>query len=169
MTTKVLSKADYYQSIARTVAYRGNCVGRVVGAIAVLEDRIVATGYNGVAQGLKNCLDGGCTRCSDRANYASGVGYDLCICVHAEANTIAMAARSGIALRGATLYTTDQPCFGCAKELLQTGISQVVYERPWNPNPQMKADYVLLQKALKATKRTPKNLPVELPPKHMGS
>lgn len=142
-------------------------MGRVVGAIAVLDDRIVATGYNGVAAGLKNCLDGGCTRCAKRGEFPTGTGYDLCICVHAEANTIAMAARAGIPLRGATLYTTDQPCFGCAKELLQAGIAKVIYERPWTPNEKMKADYKLLQQGLHAKKRSPKESPVELPPQHL--
>lgn len=163
----MLSKDDYYQSIARTVAYRGNCVGRVVGAIAVVDDRIVATGYNGVAAGMKNCLDGGCTRCRERETFPTGTSYDLCICVHAEANTIAMAARSGIALRGATLYTTDQPCFGCAKELLQVGIASVIFERPWTPDPKMTSDYLLLQEALHACQRSPEESPVDLPPRHL--
>lgn len=159
----MLSKDDYYQSIARTVAARGNCIGRLVGAVAVREDRIVATGYNGVPVGMPNCLDGGCTRCAKREKFASGTAYDLCICVHAEANAMAMAARLGIALDGSTLYSTHQPCFGCAKELLQAGIVRVIYESPWPPNEEVREDYERLQSALAAQQRVPTESPVAFP------
>jgi dCMP deaminase len=147
----LIAKDDYYMSIAKTVALRSNCVGRSVGAVVVRGDRIVATGYNGTASGLTNCLDGGCTRCANREEFPSGTAYDLCICVHAEANAIASAARHGIALEGATLYTTDQPCFSCAKELIQVGITLVLYLVTWTPDERVAANYQLLQKALNAT------------------
>lgn len=71
-------------------------------------------------------------RCENRGKmYASGTAYDLCICVHAEQNAILSAARFGIGIQGATLYTTTQPCFGCLKEMLQAKISQVYYVHPW--------------------------------------
>jgi dCMP deaminase len=147
----LIAKDDYYMSIAKTVALRSNCVGRSVGAVVVRGDRIVATGYNGTASGLTNCLDGGCTRCVNREQFPSGTAYDLCICVHAEANAIASAARHGIALEGGTLYTTDQPCFSCAKELIQVGIALVLYTVAWTPDERVAANYQLLQKALNAT------------------
>jgi dCMP deaminase len=153
----LIAKDDYYMAIAKTVALRSNCVGRSVGAIVVRGDRIVATGYNGTAGGLTNCLDGGCTRCANRDLFPSGTAYDLCICVHAEANAIASAARHGIALEGGTLYTTDQPCFSCAKELIQVGIAQVLYLVPWTPDERVAADYHLLQTALHATLRPDPN------------
>ena len=71
--------------IALAVRARANCLGSKVGALIVRDDRIVSTGYNGTAQGLPNCVDGGCQRCENRGTqYASGEAYDLCICVHAE-------------------------------------------------------------------------------------
>jgi tRNA(Arg) A34 adenosine deaminase TadA len=42
-------------------------------------------------------------------------------------NAIAAAARYGMALDGATAYVTHQPCFTCAKELVQAGIAGVYY------------------------------------------
>lgn len=65
------------------------------------------------------------------SNYPSGTAYDLCICVHAEQNAILSAARFGISVEGATLYTTTQPCFGCLKEMLQARISAVYWMHPW--------------------------------------
>ena len=85
---------------------------------------------------MDNCPDG-CIRCKKRATAADGEGfksgeaYDLCICVHAEQNAILSAAKLGISVNNATLYTTMTPCFGCAKELLQAGIRKVYYHDEW--------------------------------------
>ncbi len=51
--------------------------------------------------------------------------------MHAEQNAIATAARFGVGLDGATLYSTLQPCFGCLKELRQAGIRDVIFRRRW--------------------------------------
>ncbi|PLX98527.1 MAG: CMP deaminase [Desulfuromonas sp.] len=121
--------------IAFAVREKANCTGNRVGAVIVKENRVISTGYNGVPEGMENCLDGGCLRCSNPGGqFASGQGYDLCICVHAEQNALLSAARFGIAVEGATLYTTMQPCFGCAKELAQAHVKSVVYLHPWVPS-----------------------------------
>jgi dCMP deaminase len=84
---------------------------------------------------MTNCLDGGCLRCDNsKQQFESGTGYDLCICVHAEQNALLAAARFGISVEGSTMYTSMQPCFGCAKELLQAKIHTVVYLHPWIPS-----------------------------------
>jgi dCMP deaminase len=79
--------------------------------------------------GVRNCADGGCPRCQSAA--APGAGYDSCLCVHAEQNAIALAARHGSATLGGILYTTLRPCFGCAKEATQAGIREVVFQAPF--------------------------------------
>lgn len=133
---------SYYMQIAMTVRTRANCLGSRVGAILVQNDRIIATGYNGTPHGVPNCSEGGCHRCSHRDEYVSGKDYDLCICVHAEQNTLLSAARFGIATEGAVLYSTMQPCFGCAKEIIQAKISAVYYVHPWvYPDAQFQQSY----------------------------
>ena len=117
---------EYYINIAIAVRDRANCQGSKIGAILVLDNRILTTGYNGTPQDMQNCDEGGCDRCADRQTYSSGEAYDLCICVHAEQNTLLSAARFGISVEGADLYTTLQPCFGCTKELLQAKINAQV-------------------------------------------
>lgn len=125
---------DYYMGIALAVRRRANCKGSRVGAIIVKNNRIISTGYNGVPEGMKNCLEDGCLRCTNpKKRFPSGKGYDLCICVHAEQNALLAATRFGIAVEGAHLYTTMQPCYGCAKELLQAHISRVFYIHSWVP------------------------------------
>ncbi|MCM2270454.1 MAG: dCMP deaminase family protein, partial [Thermoanaerobaculia bacterium] len=104
----------YYLGIAQAVAARASCLRRQVGAVIVVDNAILATGYNGTPMGVTNCDQGGCPRCASDAPV--GAGYDACICVHAEQNAIAFAARHGNATKGGTLYTTLRPCFGCAKD-----------------------------------------------------
>jgi dCMP deaminase len=124
---------QYFMGIAQAVRERADCKGQKVGAVIVLEDRIISTGYNGTPEKMVNCSDGGCVRCDNREKvYASGTAYDLCICVHAEQNAILSAARFGISVQGATVYTTTQPCFGCLKEMLQAKIGRVLYIHPWS-------------------------------------
>ncbi len=125
----------YYMGIAIAVREKANCTGNRIGAVLVLENRVISTGYNGVPEGMKNCLEGGCLRCRNpKGQFPSGTGYDLCICVHAEQNTLLTAARFGISVQESTLYSTMQPCFGCAKELLQAHVKRVVYLHPWTPS-----------------------------------
>jgi deoxycytidylate deaminase len=118
-------------SIAMAVRGRASCLGSRVGAILVLDDRIVSTGYNGTPEDMKNCDEGGCDRCLNRDKYGSGNAYDVCICVHAEQNVLLSAARFGIAVEGGIVYTTMRPCFGCTKELLQAKIRSVYYIHDW--------------------------------------
>ena len=51
--------------------------------------------------------------------------------VHAEMNLISNAARRGVSLSGATLYVTTFPCHNCAKHIVASGISKVVYLEPY--------------------------------------
>jgi dCMP deaminase len=126
---------NYYLGVALAVRRKANCTGNRVAAVVVKNKRVIATGYNGVPEGMANCLDGGCLRCSNPGGqFKSGTRYDLCICVHAEQNALLSAARFGIAVEGSHLYTTMQPCFGCAKELLQAKVARVYYMHPWIPS-----------------------------------
>jgi dCMP deaminase len=132
---------EYYMNIAVTVSSRANCKGSRVGAVIVLENRIVSTGYNGTPEGMTNCLNGGCYRCEHRNEFGPGNGYDLCICVHAEQNALLSAARFGISVNGGALYTTTRPCFGCCKEMLQAKIYSVYYLNEWIPTAQSRDQY----------------------------
>ncbi len=51
--------------------------------------------------------------------------------VHAEMEAILSAARNGISVRGATLYSTTYPCHNCAKHIVAAGISKVRYVEPY--------------------------------------
>ena len=65
------SKQNYYLDIADSVLERSTCLRRKYGAIIVLNDEIISTGYNGAPRGRRNCSDlGRCTRA--RLNIPSG-------------------------------------------------------------------------------------------------
>jgi len=61
--------------------------------------------------------------------------------VHAEMAAITDAAKRGVAIQGATLYTTTFPCHLCARHIISSGISRVVYVQPY-PKSQTERLYV---------------------------
>ena len=115
--------------ITRQVATRSTCLRRQVGAVIVLNKRIIATGYNGGPAGLAHCLDIGCLR--EQLGIPSGQQHELCRGIHAEQNAIVQAARYGLPIDGSVLYCTTQPCAQCAKMLINAGIVEVVYEQAY--------------------------------------
>ena len=129
------SKENYYLNIADSVLERSTCLRRMYGAIIVLNDEIISTGYNGAPRGRKNCSDmGRCAR--EELNIPSGERYELCRSVHAEANAIISASRRD--MLGATLYlvgrdarthtllTDAMSCAMCKKLIINSGIKKVV-------------------------------------------
>ena len=120
-----ISWNEYYMRIAQLVAERSTCLRRKVGAIAVKEKRILATGYNGAPAGLPHCLDIGCLR--EQLKIPSGRRHELCRGLHAEQNVIIQAAVHGVSIAGATIYCTTQPCLICTKMLINCGITAIYF------------------------------------------
>jgi dCMP deaminase len=121
----------YFMQIARVVARRSTCLHRNVGAVIVRGKQIVSTGYNGAPAGLPHCGQIGCAR----TGIPSGERSELCRAAHAEQNAINFAARFGISIEGATVYTTAYPCSWCAKSIVNAGVTRVVYADEY-PDPQ---------------------------------
>ena len=123
---------QYFMNIAKAAASRSNCLKRKVAAIIVRDKRIISTGYNGTPRGTRNCNEGGCPRCNSLAS--SGTSLDQCLCSHGEENAIVQAAYHGVGLSDSTIYSTYAPCLLCAKMIINSGISDVVYnlEYPLN-------------------------------------
>jgi dCMP deaminase len=115
---------EYFLKIASVVAERSTCRRHHIGAVAVRDKHILATGYNGAAAGLKDCLELGCLR--DEMNIPSGTRHEICRGIHAEQNTIIQASLHGVSLEGATLYVTHTPCILCAKMLVNARIKRFV-------------------------------------------
>lgn len=123
---------DYFMAITNMVAERATCTRRKVGAIAVKDKRILATGYNGAPKGMRDCFEVGCLR--DQLNIKSGERHELCRGLHAEQNVIIQAAIYGLSLQGAEIYCTHQPCLICTKMIINCGITAVYFANPY-PDP----------------------------------
>lgn len=111
---KRIERAVLNISIAFLISKRGTCERAQVGAVITDNHRIVATGYNGsLSQNLCESVCDISVSCKDA--------------IHAEANAIAFAARRGVLLQDTQLYCTHQPCYECAKLIIQSGITTVYY------------------------------------------
>jgi len=144
-----LNRDEYYMGIAFAVREKANCTGRKVGAVLVKENRIISTGYNGTPEGMTNCMDGGCERCRNRETYASSVGYDVCICVHAEQNALITAARFGNSIEGSVIYSTLRPCFDCSKTMLQAKVHAIYFLHDWShPIESLQLQYEMVQERI---------------------
>ncbi len=115
---------EYFLKVASVVAERSTCRRRHVGAVAVRDKHILATGYNGAPSGLKDCLELGCLR--DALGIASGTRHEICRGIHAEQNVIVQASLHGVSLEGSTVYATHTPCNLCAKMLTNAKIKRYV-------------------------------------------
>ncbi len=107
----------YFMNIARQAATRSTCDRKHVGAVIVRDKTILSTGYNGSIRGMPHCDD---------------VGHlmenDHCVAtVHAEANAIIQAAKNGVRIEDAHLYTTASPCWSCFKLIANAGIRTIYY------------------------------------------
>jgi dCMP deaminase len=116
----------YFMEIARVVSTRSSCLRRRVGAVLVKNRQILATGYNGVPRGIRHCSERGCLR--DELGIPSGEHHELCRGLHAEQNAIIQAAYHGVAINGAELYCTHQPCVLCAKMLVNAEVMAVYFQ-----------------------------------------
>jgi len=115
---------EYFLKIASVVAERSTCRRHHVGAVAVKDKHILATGYNGAAAGLKDCLELGCLR--DERGIESGTRQEVCRGIHAEQNVIIQASLNGVSLEGSIIYCTHTPCILCAKMLVNAKIKRFV-------------------------------------------
>ncbi|MFC2001647.1 cytidine/deoxycytidylate deaminase family protein, partial [Chloroflexota bacterium] len=113
-------------------AERATCRRHHVGAVAVWNKHILATGYNGAPSGTKDCLELGCLR--DDLNIPSGTRHEICRGIHAEQNVIIQASLHGVSLENSTIYCTHTPCVLCAKMLANAKIKRFVSFGSYNDN-----------------------------------
>ena len=108
---------EYFMNIAREVSTRSTCDRKFVGAVIVRDKSILATGYNGSIRGLPHC---------DEEGHLMEDGHCVAT-VHAEANAIIQAAKNGVGIDGATIYTTASPCWPCFKLIANSGCRRIVF------------------------------------------
>jgi dCMP deaminase len=90
---------------------------RQVGAVAARDGRVLGSAWNRhQPTEYAPYLSG-----DPRDAFERGIRADLSTAIHAEAALIAGAARDGISLAGADLYTTTFPCPACARLIAEAG------------------------------------------------
>jgi len=107
----------YFMNIAAEVSTRSTCERKFVGAVIVRDKTILSTGYNGSVRKLPHCSDVG---------HQMEEGHCTAT-IHAEANAIIQAAKNGVRIEGATLYTTASPCWNCFKLIANSGIKRICF------------------------------------------
>lgn len=121
---------NYFMSIANIVALKSHCYSVKRGVIIVKDNTILSTGYNGPPSKISHCESrtGGILICPRKVmGYSSGEGLEYCPASHAEVNSIAHAARTGIGIKDATMYCAFEiPCRECAKIIINAGIKEIV-------------------------------------------
>lgn len=122
MTPHRISRDQMLMETAHVISHRSTCERSQVGSVISKDSRIISTGYVGSPAGSDHCYQVGCEIGS----------HGGCIrTVHAEANAIAFAARSGLGTEGGVLYCTLAPCRECAKLIINAGIVRLVYHHPY--------------------------------------
>jgi dCMP deaminase len=133
---------EYFMDLAYMAATRATCPRRYVGAVLTKDKKVLGTAYNGSPSHTPSCLDEGCllvssyeprpsgeTQLSDGEEAPLVVKQNCIRTIHAEQNLLLFTDRSD--REGASVYVTDQPCWTCANMLANSGVTEVVYHRPY--------------------------------------
>lgn len=118
---KILSWDEYFMAVAKLTAMRSKDPNTQVGACVVSSDnRILCIGYNGAPNGFSD----------DEFPWereGSPLDTKYLYVVHAERNAILNYRGSKKDLEEAKIYVDLFPCNECAKEIIQSGIKEVIY------------------------------------------
>jgi dCMP deaminase len=108
---------------AEAIASRSSDWWRQVGAVAARDGQLIACAWNQHRPSEYAPYFSG----DPRDGFARGVRADLSTAIHAEAALIARAARDGLSLAGADLYTTTFPCPACARLVAEAGFGRCYF------------------------------------------
>jgi len=112
---------EYFMTMALLVSSRSTCVRRQVGCVLIdKHNKILATGYNGVAQKQTHCIDKPCPG----AESESGKDIDQCYAIHAEQNALLQCKDS---TKVYACFSTTVPCVMCTKLFLNTTLKRMIY------------------------------------------
>ncbi len=118
--TDYLSWDEYFMGIAELSAQRSKDPSTQVGACIVSKDnKILSVGYNG----MPRCCDDDLFPWDREGGNLDTKYFYVC---HAELNAI-LNFRGGT-LEGSRVYVTLFPCNECAKAIIQSGITEIIYK-----------------------------------------
>ena len=128
---KRLTWDDYFMEVANAISQRSTCDRGRSGCVIARDKQIIVTGYVGSPTGFHHCDDVG--HQMKKITHENGETTEHCMrTVHAEQNAICQAAKRGVSIFGATIYTRMTPCRTCAMLLINCGIKRIVCERKYH-------------------------------------
>ena len=133
-----ITKQDYeFMDMAESIAKTARCMrpGRKIGAVFVRDGKVLISAACGFIANVDapTCdAVGGCIR--KRLNIESGTNISVCYAACAETRCVCEAARDGIPIKGATVYSTNKPCIICTRVMATAGVSKVFYKHDY-PDP----------------------------------
>jgi dCMP deaminase len=101
---------------------------RQVGAVICRKGEVIAEAHNQHMPSNYSLDSNG----DPRSNFDAGERFDLVTAIHAEAHAVALAAKGGISVDGASLYVTTFPCPTCARLVAKAGIKKVYYSKGYS-------------------------------------
>ena len=127
------TELDYaFLEIAFNFSKLSKAIRRKVGCVIVKDGQIISNGFNGTPSGFDNS----CEYLKEELDLKEGKPlreYNPCNLttkpevLHAESNALMKLARSTNSSVESTMYLTCSPCFECAKLIIQSGITRLVY------------------------------------------
>jgi dCMP deaminase len=128
---------EYFMSIAELIGSRATCGRGRTGCVIVRDRQILVTGYVGSPIGMPHCDEVGHEM--HKVINDDGTESEHCIrTVHAEQNAIAQAAKLGVSVDGATIYSHIMPCYVCAKILVNSGIKKFIANKDYHASAKTK-------------------------------
>ncbi len=122
---------DYFMEVTKAIAKRATCDRGRSGCVIAKDNQLLVSGYVGSPTGFPHCDDVG--HQMKKLIHEDGRITQHCVrTVHAEQNALVQAARRGVAVEGATIYTKMTPCRVCAMLLINAGIKRVVCEKRYH-------------------------------------
>lgn len=115
MEFEELSWDQYFRGQLQGIAKKSKDPSRKIGAIAVRNEHVVMTGFNGFPRGV-----------NDRIAERYARGRKNLHTLHAEANIVSIAANEGVSLKNTTMYCNLYPCVICANLMINAGVKRVV-------------------------------------------
>lgn len=114
MTTKEIKYHKLYLDITKLIAEMSYSERKKVGCCIVKNNNIISFGWNGNPAWMDNCCE--------------AADETLPTVIHSEMNAFGKLLKNGTSsVEGATMYLTMSPCYDCAKLIIQSGISRVIF------------------------------------------
>lgn len=115
---------EYFLNMLEPLSIRATCDRGKNACIITKNNRIISTGYVGAPAGLPSCEEAG--HLIRKVEYENKLVKEHCVrTIHAEQNAILYAARYGVSIEQADLYSKMFPCRSCAMFIISAGITAV--------------------------------------------